>query len=131
MRPYQIVVDTNVLFAALRSQHGASYKFLSILNDQRWQINLSTTLILEYEEVLKREATRFGLTLEDIDELIDGICSIANKHRIFFLWRPFSRDPDDDFLMDLAVKSQVDFIITYNKKDLRGQKNLASSSCRP
>ena len=40
--------------------------------------------MLEYEEVLKREVTRFGLTWQDIDDLIDGICSIANKHRIFF-----------------------------------------------
>ncbi|BAZ08217.1 PilT protein domain protein [Calothrix sp. NIES-4071] len=28
------------------------------------------------------------------------------------------RDPDDDFLIDLAVECQADFIITYNQKDL-------------
>jgi predicted nucleic acid-binding protein len=35
------------------------------------------------------------------------------------MWRPIARDPDDDFLVDLAVKARADFIITYNLKDLR------------
>ena len=52
---YQIVIDTNVILAGLRSKNGASYKLLSILNDKRFQINISATLIFEYEEILKRE----------------------------------------------------------------------------
>jgi len=119
MNPYQIVVDTNVLIAGLRSKHGASYKLLNMLKDERWQVNVSTTLIFEYEEILKRERAALGLSLEDIDDLIDGICAIASKRSIFYLWRPTASDPDDDFLVDLAVESQADFIITFNKKDLR------------
>jgi len=119
MKPYQIVVDTNVLIAGLRSQRGASYKLLSMLNDERWQLNVSTALILEYEEVLKRERVQLSLSLEDIDDILDGLCAIANKRNIFYLWRPTARDPDDEFLVDLAVRTQADFIITYNKRDLQ------------
>ncbi|YAF94287.1 MAG: putative toxin-antitoxin system toxin component, PIN family [Nodularia sp. CChRGM 3473] len=31
----------------------------------------------------------------------------------------FVKRSDDDFLLDLAVESQVDYIITYNQKDLQ------------
>jgi len=60
MKRYQIIIDTNVLVAALRSKQGASYRLLELLRngDNRWQINVSTALILEYEAVLKREIHR-------------------------------------------------------------------------
>lgn len=90
-----------------------------MLNDERWQLNVSTTLVFEYEEVLLREREQLGLSFEDIDNLLDGICSIANKRSIFYIWRPAVRDPDDDFLVDLAVESQTDFIITFNQRDLQ------------
>lgn len=119
MNPYQIVLDTNVLLAGLRSRRGASYKLLTILNDNRWQLNISTTLVFEYEEILKRNQMQLGISLEDIDSVIDALCAIANKCNIFYLWRPFLNDPDDDFLVDLAVEAQADYIITYNQKDLQ------------
>lgn len=118
-KPYQIVLDTNVLLAGLRSNRGASYKLLTVLNDSRWQLNISTALIFEYEEILKREKEQLTLTLSDIDSVIDAICAIANRCNIFYLWRPVARDPDDDFLIDLAVECQANFIITYNRKDLQ------------
>jgi len=118
-KPYQIVVDTNVLVAGLRSNRGASYKLLTILNDARWQVNISTTLIFEYEEILKRSSLELGLSFPDIDAIIRGICSISNQRQIFYVWRPTSTDPDDDFLIDLAVKAQAEFLVTYNQRNLQ------------
>jgi putative PIN family toxin of toxin-antitoxin system len=86
MKIYQIILDTNVLLAGLRSQRGTSYKLLTILNDKRWQLNISIALVLEYEEILKREKMQLGLSLEDIDNVIDALCAIANKRQIFYLW---------------------------------------------
>ena len=43
---------------------------------------------------------------------------IARHHDIFYLWRPLARDPDDDFLLELAIRAQADFIVTYNARDL-------------
>ncbi|YAF94288.1 MAG: putative toxin-antitoxin system toxin component, PIN family [Nodularia sp. CChRGM 3473] len=82
-KTYQIILDTNVLLAGLCSQRGASYKLLTILNNNRWQLNISTTLVFEYEEILKRECSQLGLSLEDIDDIINAICAIANKRSIF------------------------------------------------
>jgi putative PIN family toxin of toxin-antitoxin system len=101
---YQIVIDTNVILAGLRSNKGASYQLLTILNDRRFQINVSATLVFEYEEILKREQQQIGLKNEDIDNIINGICHLANHHEIFYIWRPLAKDEDDDFLIDLALK---------------------------
>jgi len=117
--PYQIVIDTNVILAGLLSNKGASYKLLTILNDQHFQINVSATLVFEYEEILKREQQQIDLNNEDIDNIINGICHLANHHEIFYIWRPLAKDKDDDFLIDLAFKCQANFIISYNQRDLQ------------
>jgi putative PIN family toxin of toxin-antitoxin system len=130
-RPYQIVLDTNVLIAGLRSNRGASYKLLNLLNDLRWQLNISTALIFEYEEILKRQKEQLSLTESDIDIIIETFCAIANQCNIFYLWRPVARDPDDDFLIDLAVECQADFIISYNQKDLQAAKTFGIKVVTP
>jgi putative PIN family toxin of toxin-antitoxin system len=129
-RPIQIVLDTNVLVAALRSRLGVASKLLTMLNDPRWQVNISTTLILEYEDVLKRPGM-VPVSPAAIDILLDGLCSIANQQAIFFLWRPTSSDPKDDFLLELAFCSQADFIITYNARDLRAAAELGIKVVTP
>jgi predicted nucleic acid-binding protein len=52
--------------------------------------------------------------------LIDYHCTVANHHRIFFLWRPILRDPDDEMVLELAVKAECDYIVTFNKWDFQG-----------
>jgi predicted nucleic acid-binding protein len=73
--------------------------------------------VLEYEAVLKRTCPVLGLTEGDIDDVIDAICSQAGLHRQYFLWRPAAADPDDDLVMEAAIASHSDFIVTFNKRD--------------
>jgi predicted nucleic acid-binding protein len=35
-----------------------------------------------------------------------------------------ARDPDDDFLLEVPVEAQVDFIITYNQNDRRSAEQF-------
>ena len=111
---HKIVIDTNVLRSALTSKNGASFKILSLLAERRFRLFLSTTLVLEYEAVLKREIS--GLEHRYIDDILDYICVTGEKEEIFFLWRPILKDPNDDFLLELAVKAGAD-IVTHNVKD--------------
>jgi len=117
---YQVVVDTNVLLAALRSRHGASYRLLSLLGDGRWQMNVSVPLVLEYEDVVKRPDSGVGLSAGEVDDILDFICAEANRREIFYLWRPILHDPRDDFILELAVESRCDYIVTFNVKDFAG-----------
>lgn len=116
LKTYQIIIDTNVLVAALCSKQGASFQLLKLLmdGDERLQINVSTALILEYEAVLKREIHRQGKDISIIDKFIDDIVSIANRYSIYYLLRPYLKDADDDFILELAFSSSVDYIVTYN-----------------
>jgi putative PIN family toxin of toxin-antitoxin system len=114
---YQIVLDTNILVAAMRSRHGASYRLLSQLGNDRWRPNLTVAVALEYEAVLKRNCLEFGMTEKDIDQVVDAVVSQAGLHRQYFLWRPVAADPDDDFVMEAAIASRSDFVVTFNKRD--------------
>lgn len=127
----QLVVDTNVLVAGLRSRRGAAFRLLSVLNDPRWQINLSVALVLEYEEVLKRESAAMQLSFEDVDTVINALASIGNRRAIPYSWRPMSHDADDDFLVELALNIRADHVITYNLRHLQVLKELGFSVITP
>lgn len=117
----QIVVDTNVFYAGLRSRRGASHRLLlEIGRSKQFQIHLSVPLLLEYEEIAKRHARVLGITHADIDDILDYLCSVAGLHNIFYLWRPFLPDPDDDMLLELAVEANCQRIVTFNVSDFRG-----------
>ncbi len=113
----QIILDTNILVAAFRSKRGAANLLLDKLKDSRWQVNVSTPLLLEYEDVLKRPEMKDFNSESDVDIFLNGLCTIAEFNDIFYLWRLLAKDPNDAFILELAVRASVDFIITYNKKD--------------
>jgi putative PIN family toxin of toxin-antitoxin system len=116
----QVVLDTNVLISAQRSQRGASAKLLSLLGSGQFAVHLSVALALEYEAVLMRYRLELGLTQEDVTDLVDAICALSTPHEIYYLWRPYLRDPGDEFVLDLAVAASCDYIITFNQRDFAG-----------
>jgi putative PIN family toxin of toxin-antitoxin system len=120
----KIVIDTNVLISALRSKRGASHKLLMLAGSGKFRTALSVPLVLEYEEVAGRFASEIDLTLSDIRDIIDYLCKSAEYAKIFYLWRPFLKDPDDDMLLELAVSAGCDVIVTYNKKDFKGAEQF-------
>jgi putative PIN family toxin of toxin-antitoxin system len=121
MPPRRIVLDTNVLIAGLRSRRGASFRLLSLVGrSDAFDIHLSVPLVLEYEEVAKRQARSLGLTHRDVDDVLDYLCSVGHHREIFFLWRPFQRDPHDDMVLELAVEAECDTIVTFNGRDFVG-----------
>ena len=113
----RIVLDTNVLVAALRSNRGASFRLVSELGSGRFEVCVSVPLVLEYEAVLVRQARSLGLTRRDISDVLDYVCSVARRQAIFFLWRPRLRDPGDDMVLEAAVAAGARYIVTFNKRD--------------
>ena len=73
-----------------------------------------------YEDATKRLLGEIPLAEEDINNILDYLCSMANQREVFYLWRPFLRDPKDDMVLELAVSGRCEAIITYNKKDCVG-----------
>ena len=75
MIPLEAVLDTSVLIAALRSRRGASFELLRLVGDARWRLHHSTALLLEYEEVARREAQQFWLHPERVEDVLDFLAA--------------------------------------------------------
>jgi len=116
----RIILDTNVLYAGLYSSRGASFKILEAIEECKLHTVLSTTLLFEYEDILKRNQTILGLSNHDVDKILNYFCLRSEHQKIYFLWRPFLSDPKDDHLLELAIASGTKLIATYNVKDFRG-----------
>jgi len=123
-----IVLDTNVLLTALKSSRGTSFRLLAGLADRQYRLHVSTPLIVEYEAVLKRG--HLSLSDEQINDIIDFICARATHHQIFYLWRPALKDPDDDFILELAVKADAS-IVTWNTTDFKRAGKFAVNVLTP
>ncbi len=113
------VLDTNVLLAALLSKRGASFEIMQRLRRGEWRLVLSNHLLLEYEEVLKRNALAVGLTLPDVDLFLNAICQAADC--VALPESPPTRlpDPDDEPLLRLAEASGARLITTHNLRHLQ------------
>jgi len=131
MKPPDVVLDTNVIVAALRSTRGASNKLLSLVGTQKFEIHVSVALILEYEDVLHRYRTELGLSQDDIADFIDALCSMAHHHKIYFLWRPFLSDVNDELILELAVTARCEYIVTHNVSDFKGIDKFGIQAITP
>jgi putative PIN family toxin of toxin-antitoxin system len=112
-----VVIDTNVIVSGLRSRRGAAYRLLPLVGTGKFELCLSVPLVLEYEAALKRLVGAMDVSVEEIDEFLDYLVAAASHHRVFFLWRPFLKDPGDEMVLELAVSAACDCIVTYNKRD--------------
>jgi putative PIN family toxin of toxin-antitoxin system len=119
-----IVLDTNVFVAALRSRRGASHRLLQLVGRGKFEVNVSVPIVLEYEAAAKKLVGEVPLTVRDIDDIIDYVCKVARQHRVYYLWRPFLKDPDDDMVLELAVTSGSQVIVSYNKADFEGAEKV-------
>jgi len=126
-----IVLDTNVLIAGLRSPRGASFEVLRRIGSSDFDLSVSVPLVLEYEAVAKRQARELGLSFQDIDDVIDYLCSVAQHRQIFYLWRPVLPDPRDDLVLELAVEAGAECIVTHNVRDFAPAIQFGVQPIRP
>ena len=120
MGKIKIILDTNVLYAGLYSSEGASFQILRAIERGQIQIILSTTLLFEYEDILNRKKLELGLSEQQIEAIFDNLCRLSDHQKIYYLWRPFLQDPKDDHILEVAVASQTNNIVTHNIKDFKG-----------
>ncbi|MCK5665854.1 MAG: putative toxin-antitoxin system toxin component, PIN family [Thiotrichaceae bacterium] len=126
-----IVIDTNVLISALKSKQGASYKLLISLPDNLFVPNVSVPLFIEYESVAKKTGLLSNLNSEEIDSILDYFLSKSSVREIFYLWRPYLKDPKDDLVLEVAVESKSKYIVTFNKRDFKGCDKFGIQAVTP
>lgn len=126
----RVVLDTSVLVAGLRSRRGASFRLLSLLGSGRFEVVLSVPVVLEYEDVLTRPGM-VPLSADDVGAVLDYLCAVGSHHSVFYLWRPYLRDPGDDMVLELAVAAGCDAVVTHNMRDFVGIDQFGLRAVRP
>jgi putative PIN family toxin of toxin-antitoxin system len=117
------IFDTNVFVAALRSQRGASFVVLQALRAGLLEGGASTALLLEYEDVLKRDVhlQHFWVSVDDVEMLVGVLATLLRPIVIDFRWRPQLTDPNDEMVLECAVNAQAATIVTFNGRDFLPQ----------
>jgi len=127
----RIILDTNVLYAGLFSSKGASFQVLRAIQEGKLKMVISTTLLFEYEDILKKNQVDLGLSNLEIEKILDYFCMKSDHQKIYFLWRPCLPDPKDDHLLELAMASGTKLLVTHNTKDFKGAEEFGVRSITP
>lgn len=124
-----VVLDTNVLVAALLRGGGSARRVLRACLLGSYRPVLGPALLAEYEDVLSRSELFVNsvLSADEREELFDGLLSRCRWVEVYFAWRPNLPDEADNHLIELAVGAQADAIVTRNLKDVaRGELKFPS-----
>lgn len=124
-----LVMDTNILVAALLRGGGSARGVLRACLNESYQPVLGPALLAEYEDVLSRDELFAGsaLSAKERNEVLDGFLNRCRWIEVFYAWRPNLPDEADNHLIELAVAAQAEAIVTRNLRDVaRGELKFPS-----
>ena len=115
----RMVLDTDVVVAALRSPTGASAALLLAALDRRVTLVASVPLVIEYEAVcgLAEHQQAAGVSAADAQVFLDGLAALIEPVETHFFCWPRLRDPDDEMVLEAAVNGRADVLVTFNLRD--------------
>ena len=119
----KVVVDTNILISATIIQ-GKQFEILKLAKLGKINLITSPNILKEFEEVISRE--KFGFSKEQVSLAIKQILEIAeiiiSQHKIDFI----KSDPDDNIVLECALESNADIIISGDAHllDLKKYKEI-------
>lgn len=111
----RLVLDTNVMVAAMRSPQGASARIVLACLDGKAEMLANVGLFAEYEAVMTRaerlKAARVSRarTLATLDDLATIIRPVERD----FSWRPQLTDADDEMVLEAAINGRAEAIVTF------------------
>ncbi len=118
----KVVIDTNIIINTFLnpSRKSASFRVIELCLESTIEPQFGNALFNEYEDVSRRQSilSKTKFTQDEIAIILDGLFNIGRWHKVHYLWRPNLKDEGDNHLIDLAVASNAEYLISYNLKDL-------------
>ena len=113
-----LVLDTDVIVSAMRSPTGASAELLRRVRQKKISMGVSVALALEYEAVCLRteHVQAAGLVQTDALIFVAAVVALAVPIAVHYRWRPQLRDPSDEMVLEAAVNSKADALLTFNMR---------------
>lgn len=114
----RVTLDSNVWLSGLFWKAEAS-KIINLISKGKIKAFCSKEILLEIAEVFGTEQKFRTSTPKDIKELIDLIAQLSTDTRIISRTGIIYEDPDDNKILDCAVNSKSEFLITYDQHLLK------------
>lgn len=117
----KLVIDTDVVVAAIRSPSGASAALLVALLNRRAEMLLSVAMVLEYEAtcLLPEHRLAANASADQIQNVLDALIDVATPVEVHYQWRPQLTDPGDEMVLEAAVNGGANAIVTFNQRDYK------------
>ncbi len=114
-----VTFDTNVLLSATLWDASVAQKLLYDLIRKSIKIYSSLEIINEYQRILKRD---FDFSNEDIDKItgkiLEFVVLVNPKEKLNLV----EEDPEDNAIIECALESKSEYLITYDKHLLKIEK---------
>lgn len=111
MNHTKLVVDTNVLLKTINRNNFEFFIYKSFI-EQKFDWIVSNEILTEYEEVLS-----YFYSKKTANLVLEILCNASNVifAETYFQWDIITIDPEDNKFSDLAISSNADYLITFDK----------------
>jgi len=93
----------------------------ALILEEKLNIALSTPVVLEYDDVLRRKEIleKLNISSDQVEDVLDLLILLADKYSIYFRLRPNLLDENDNLFVECAFTSNSHYLITSNIKDFK------------
>ena len=125
------VIDINLFVSGMISKKGNPAKLLQLWHDRAFLVVISEQMVEELGRVLRYPHLRnkYNLKDEEIELAVDTIKKFAIVLPDVIKLNVIKNDPDDNKVIECAIESSSDYILTYDRhllklKEYKGIKIL-------
>ena len=108
----RITLDTNFLVSATQWDYSVAHKLLLKLIRQNAQFFTTKDVLQEFSDVLERD---FQYTADEATNIIEKVMAFATLIKTTSSINAVKEDPDDNKILECAMDSGSQYILTYDK----------------